>query len=39
MYKWLNNAETEIDGLNADSDGAKLRISASNFVIALEVCL
>ncbi|KAI6193875.1 NADAR domain-containing protein [Aphelenchoides besseyi] len=36
LSKWLNNTEIEMDGLNSDSDGSKLKISASNLVIALE---
>lgn len=35
--KWLTNAEIEMDGLSTDGDGGKLRISASNLIIALEV--
>ncbi|KAI6184579.1 NADAR domain-containing protein [Aphelenchoides bicaudatus] len=34
--KWLTNAEIELDGLNVDGDGSKLKISASNLVISLE---
>lgn len=37
MSKWLNNTEIELDGLNADSNGTKLKISASNLVVSLEV--
>lgn len=39
VSKWINNTEIEMDGLNTDSEGEHLKISASNFVIALEVSL